>query len=94
MLTARGAINVHVIVGGENWLGFAAGDEGFSSSDARFEQLQAGDPIEGTVRRIEAFADDQAEDVLPLAIVSELHGQNSRPWNDSLLVRLRRNQEW
>lgn len=93
VLTAPGTVNAHVIVGGENWLGFAAGDSGFTSSDARFEQLRAGDPIKGTVRRIDAFADDQSTDILPLTIVSETHGPSAQPWECDLLVRLQRSRE-
>lgn len=94
VLTAPGPVDVQVIVGGENWLGFAAGDSGFSSSDARFEQVRAGDPIEGTVRRIDAFADDQVVDVLPLTLGSVLHHDLSRHWDRDVLVRLERSREF
>lgn len=89
LCAAPGVLAVNVDVDDERWLGFAAGESGFSSSDALFEQVRVGDStVGGTLRRMSRFAAGESELTVHLVTQSESYEQPPRRWRQDHLITL------
>lgn len=93
LIAAPTVLSVNVKVDDERWLGFAAGDSGFSTSDALFDEVRVGETVGGTLRFITQCAANEPDLAVHLVVQSESQEQQRRQWRQDYLVTLVRGAE-